>query len=140
MARAADGRDALPPLWIVAPSRGRIEAGVERESLLGFQLVLPGSASRAEEQIPAFLSDRTGNDDERVAFQQRASEGLLPLARCSRSQPSRIFSTGSSGLTTCTSATLRRRARVRMWGTVSRAAKPLCTATSKMAVAGSAEQ
>src|SRR5438046_2682419 len=74
----------------VALSRGGIEARVERESLLGFQLVPPGSASRAEEQVPAFLSDRTGNDDERVAFQQRAAEGLLPLVRRSWSQPSRV--------------------------------------------------
>ena len=58
-------------------STRRIEARIERESFLSFQLVSSGCASGVEQQVPAFLGHRAGDDDEDVLFEERSSEGLL---------------------------------------------------------------
>ena len=55
--------------WNHALSCGRMEACIERESLLSFQLVSSGRASGIEQQVPALLGDRTWHDDEQMLFE-----------------------------------------------------------------------
>jgi len=119
-------------------STRRVESWIQVEWLLSAQLVVARRAFRIEDQVPATPRDGTGNSHELMGLEQLVAEGLLSGAKALGYSQSLL---GTSGCTTCTPGQgTRNSADDRTWGTALSVLKPLWTAISRMAVAGSKAQ